>query len=233
MNEIKLKNGIYEIAILLPILLGSKTLLIENTIDFEISGFSISIKFISPEIYNMLKKWFDILHTGELYHKMDIIGEIIIYQVDRTGLILSTTRFISSQITMLNNGDIAGAKFIWDDRIDDHTGFVPSFKGTTGPIGIQGHEDPNGFQKMKSLCEVGYHTAVINKGVLGEISKIEEELNELKDAENQGSKIMMMVELSDLYGSIEEYAIKNAVTMEDIKTFSDITKRAFKNGERK
>lgn len=79
---------------------------------------------------------------------------------------------------------------------------------------------------------IGYHLTDIKKGFLGEISKIEEELAELKDAEIQGSKIMMMVELSDLYGAIEEYCAKYNITMEDLKTFSDITKRAFRNGRR-
>ena len=78
----------------------------------------------------------------------------------------------------------------------------------------------------------GYHVTDIQKGKLGTISKIQEELDELKDAENQGSKIMTMVELSDLYGAIEEYCTQQNITMEDLKIFSDITKRAFKNGRR-
>lgn len=80
--------------------------------------------------------------------------------------------------------------------------------------------------------EIGYHTTEIKKGKLGTLSKIQEELDELKDAENQNSKIMIMVELSDLYGAIEEYCKEQNVTIEDLKIFSDITKRAFKNGRR-
>jgi phosphoribosyl-ATP pyrophosphohydrolase len=78
----------------------------------------------------------------------------------------------------------------------------------------------------------GYHTTEIKKGEIGTISKIQEELDELKDAEKQESKIMMMVELSDLYGALEEYCLKQDITMEDLRIFSDITKRAFKNGRR-
>lgn len=81
--------------------------------------------------------------------------------------------------------------------------------------------------------EQGYHLVKIEKGIVGTISKIEEELNELKDAESQNSKIMIMVELSDLYGAIEAYCQTQGVSMEDLKIFSDITKRAFKNGSRK
>lgn len=80
---------------------------------------------------------------------------------------------------------------------------------------------------------LGYHTIEIKKGILGKTSKIQEELDELKDAEKQQSKIMMMVELADLYGAIEEYCKEQNITIEDLKIFSDITKRAFKNGRRK
>lgn len=81
--------------------------------------------------------------------------------------------------------------------------------------------------------EHGYHLTRIEKGIVGTISKIEEELNELKDAESQKSKIMIMVELSDLYGAIEAYCLTQGIKMEDLKIFSDITKRAFENGSRK
>lgn len=102
--------------------------------------------------------------------------------------------------------------------------------------------------------EQGYHLRKIPKGVLGEESKIIEEWLEFLDAEEQGSKIMMMVELADMYGAVEAYS--NALsrtgincaywntkleqlakglnlTLKDLKIFSDITKRAFESGVRK
>lgn len=79
----------------------------------------------------------------------------------------------------------------------------------------------------------GYHLTDIPKGKLGELSKLEEELAEIRDAEEQGSKIMVQVELADLYGAMEEYAATYGLTMDDLKNFSDITKRAFKSGARK
>jgi hypothetical protein len=79
----------------------------------------------------------------------------------------------------------------------------------------------------------GYHTIDIPKGELGEFSKIKEECLELEDALNQGSEVMALVELSDLYGAIESYLEKHhKLTVGDLKKFSDITKRAFKNGRR-
>lgn len=86
---------------------------------------------------------------------------------------------------------------------------------------------------MNAETDKGYHLTDFPKGELGKISKIEEELNELKDAESQDSKIMILIELSDLYGALEEYCLMQGVSMEDLKIFSNITKRAFKNGCRK
>jgi hypothetical protein len=83
--------------------------------------------------------------------------------------------------------------------------------------------------------KAGYHLENISKGQIGEISKIQEELDELKDAALQKSKIMELVELSDLIGAIELYLEKyhSETTIEDLKIMSDITKRAFINGHRK
>jgi NTP pyrophosphatase (non-canonical NTP hydrolase) len=81
----------------------------------------------------------------------------------------------------------------------------------------------------------GYHTFDIPKGELGEFSKINEEVIELKDAINQNNKIMVLCELSDLYGAMEAFIAKysnDSITMADIKTMSDATTRAFKVGER-
>lgn len=79
----------------------------------------------------------------------------------------------------------------------------------------------------------GYHLTPIEKGVLGELSKIAEEVEELRDAELQGCKIMQAVELADLYGAIKHYARQQLnLEIEDIGKMSEITERAFVNGRR-
>lgn len=80
----------------------------------------------------------------------------------------------------------------------------------------------------------GYHLRDIPRGQFGELSKIEEEIVEIKDSIEQGCKIMELVELSDLYGAIEGYLAKHHpnVTMEDLKSMAAITGRAFRNGGR-
>lgn len=81
----------------------------------------------------------------------------------------------------------------------------------------------------------GYHITTITKGVPGESSKILEEVEELIDAEKQNCKIMAILELADLIGAIESYleSKKYNMTIEDLRTMSKITKRAFINGFRK
>lgn len=78
----------------------------------------------------------------------------------------------------------------------------------------------------------GYHTVKISKGVLGESSKIREELEELRDAENQGVRILIHCELSDLYGALKACAASYGLTMGDLKTMADLTKNAFVQGRR-
>jgi len=80
---------------------------------------------------------------------------------------------------------------------------------------------------------MGYHKTKIVKGELGLISKVQEEIDEYKDAIEQDNKIMAMLELSDIYGALEEVATKNNLSMSDLKTMSDATKSAFKDGSRK
>lgn len=64
----------------------------------------------------------------------------------------------------------------------------------------------------------GYHIRKIEKGVLGEWSKVEEELIELQDAQEQGVRIMAEVELSDAYGSAQRLLEKHfpEFTMDDV-----------------
>ena len=85
------------------------------------------------------------------------------------------------------------------------------------------------------MANPGYHTREIKKGILGDVSKIREEVEELEDAEYQGCAIMALVELSDLYGAIEIYLAKHhpGTSMHDLSIMSMITQRAFTSGRRR
>lgn len=81
---------------------------------------------------------------------------------------------------------------------------------------------------------MSYHITHITKGTLGELSKIQEELFEAIDAENQNCDIMVLLELSDMIGAVESYLQKHhpTISVDSLKKMSDITKRAFASGHR-
>ena len=90
----------------------------------------------------------------------------------------------------------------------------------------------NGFDGKSS--EHGYHVRQIEKGVLGEASKIREEAEEFMDSIEQGVSLMSLVELSDLTGAMEAFLEKHhpSIKLSDLREMSNVTKRAFKAGQR-
>ena len=80
-----------------------------------------------------------------------------------------------------------------------------------------------------------YHLDKIEKGVYGELSKVQEEILEALDADKQNCDVMVLVELSDTIGAIEAYLEKHhpTITLDSLIQMSNITKRAFKSGQRK
>lgn len=81
---------------------------------------------------------------------------------------------------------------------------------------------------------MGYHNRVIPKGELGKSSKIREEMAEFLDAEEQGNKILLLCELSDIVGAIGHYLKSNFedISITDLVIMANATERAFKEGER-
>ncbi len=69
-------------------------------------------------------------------------------------------------------------------------------------------EEDRLWEIMADLLQVekpGYHLREIPKGVFGEASKILEEAAEFGEALEQGSKLMALIELSDMRGAIDGY----------------------------
>ncbi len=81
----------------------------------------------------------------------------------------------------------------------------------------------------------GYHTRQIAKGTYGKLSKIQEELEELMDAKEQGNLILELVELSDVIGAVTGYLESNHpdVTLENLVDMARLTQRAFEDETRK
>lgn len=69
---------------------------------------------------------------------------------------------------------------------------------------------------------MGFHLKEIKKGTYGEISKIREELEELEDAEEQGIKLMVLFELSDIIGAVAGVAKKYNWELEDLTNFAKL-----------
>lgn len=79
----------------------------------------------------------------------------------------------------------------------------------------------------------GYHKRlIVTRGVLGEPSKIREELEELEEAVEQGNHILVLCELADLYGALEAVVERRGVSMDDVRTMAAATKSAFLDGSR-
>ena len=93
-----------------------------------------------------------------------------------------------------------------------------------------------GYQNYKNMNtdnNYGYHTHEIQKGILGEFSKVEEEFEELKDAYNQTDPIMILCECSDLIGAIKHYVNQQFnIELDDLIKFNNKTEQAFKIGKR-
>lgn len=82
----------------------------------------------------------------------------------------------------------------------------------------------------------GYHVSSISKGVVGEFSKIAEEVAELEDAILQGNKCMALMECSDIVGAIDAYLQKQyngCVSLEDLIVMTRLTQKVFIEGYRK
>lgn len=79
---------------------------------------------------------------------------------------------------------------------------------------------------------MGYHRRAIKKGVLGAVSKIREELEELEDAEEQGIRILAACEMADLYGALRAFAAGRGLSMTDLEAMANATASAFLDGSR-
>jgi CYTH domain-containing protein len=104
----------------------------------------------------------------------------------------------------------------------------------------EGTDDPafrnaNIARRIGATAEArsGYHLRHIPRGLLGELSKVREELEELEDAAAQDNRILASVEASDLYGALRAYSERALqCDMDDLRDMANATKRAFDAGER-
>lgn len=67
-----------------------------------------------------------------------------------------------------------------------------------------------------------FHQRTITRGKYGELSKVLEEVEEALDAEEQGHRLMLLIELSDIIGAVEGVLKKKEYnhTIEDLIKFA-------------
>lgn len=78
-----------------------------------------------------------------------------------------------------------------------------------------------------------YHVREIPKGILGKITKIQEEYLELMDAYEQQNRVLEICEMCDLIGAIEAYARSFNLTLDDLISMKESNRRAFQDGTRR
>lgn len=81
---------------------------------------------------------------------------------------------------------------------------------------------------------MGYHKREIAKGVYGELSKLEEEIEELKDAIEQDCYILQLNELADIWLAFLGFVRKKypKISINDIAHMAQLTESAFNDGTR-
>lgn len=73
-----------------------------------------------------------------------------------------------------------------------------------------------------SETPIKFHKKTIKRGKYGDLSKILEEVEEAIDAEEQGQRFMMLIELSDIIGAVEGVLLKQKfnITVEELAKFA-------------
>lgn len=84
----------------------------------------------------------------------------------------------------------------------------------------------NTYDEINIKKPFSWHQRKIKKGVYGEFSKIEEEVEEAKDALEQKNYLMYLIELSDILGAIEKIAENHNLTLKDLIAFSNKVKES-------
>lgn len=105
--------------------------------------------------------------------------------------------------------------------------WAPACPLCAGPVGHKDRGCPELHQGLAGSCPcpgtsvVKFHKAEIPRGKYGELSKIREELLEAEDAEAQGIRVMLLLELGDIVGAVEGYLEKHfkGFTLEELIRF--------------
>lgn len=90
--------------------------------------------------------------------------------------------------------------------------------------------ESNTYDSINTKKDFSWHKKEIKKGIYGTFSKVEEEVEEAKDALEQNNNLMFLIELSDIIGAIEKLAENHNISLNDLIAFSNKVKES-KNAE--
>lgn len=90
------------------------------------------------------------------------------------------------------------------------------------------YSENNTYDEINLKKRFSWHNRPIKKGVYGEFSKVEEEVDEARDALEQNNHLMYLIELSDVIGAIEKIAENHGLTLDDLIRFSKKVKESKK-----
>lgn len=91
------------------------------------------------------------------------------------------------------------------------------------------YSEKNEYDAINIINTFSWHNRKIKKGSYGELSKIEEELDEAREALEQGNKLMFLIELSDVIGAVEGVIQKHGLSLNDLIKFSNKVKESKRN----
>jgi uncharacterized protein YabN with tetrapyrrole methylase and pyrophosphatase domain len=69
-----------------------------------------------------------------------------------------------------------------------------------------------------------FHEVEVTNGVYGELSKVQEELDEAEDAEKRGQDLLLLIELSDVIGACAGVAEKYGMSLDQLIKFSEMVR---------
>ncbi len=88
--------------------------------------------------------------------------------------------------------------------------------------------ESNTYDSINIKKDFSWHNRKIKKGIYGTFSKVEEEVEEAKDALEQNNHLMLLIELSDIIGAIEKVAESHNISLNDLIAFSKKVKESKK-----
>lgn len=168
----------------------------------------------------------------ELHHTSFMKIELFSLGNQLEQVLLDAQTFFSQYTQVQQEKTSEGIDLVLDGREIGSYG-VRSYQDMTWTYAT-GLAEPR-FSYLLRQQAASYHISPIAKKPFGSFQKIDEEVQELKDALLQNNTLMSLIELSDIIGAIEGYVhtrFQGSVTLEDLLVMKEATKRAFVSKKR-